>query len=104
MPCATSFWFNGIDQQVSSPTHQQGAAQRQVLTQSALFWQVFIEANAGSEGDDLERELFIIRKLIEKEKAARMGDDAADFYIASLSDKTIVYKVRCCVQRRARRC
>ena len=55
--------------------------------------QVFIEAKAGSKGSDLERELFIIRKLIEKEKAARMGDDAADFYVASLSDKTMVYKV-----------
>lgn len=45
------------------------------------------------EDQELERELFIIRKLIEKEKAATMGDDANDFYVASLSDKTIVYKV-----------
>lgn len=55
--------------------------------------QVFVEAKAGSEGDDLERELFILRKLIEKEKTQRMGEAAADFYVASLSDKTIVYKV-----------
>lgn len=56
--------------------------------------QVFIEAKEGTEGDALERELFIVRKLIEKEKAAKMGADAADFYVASLSDKTIVYKVQ----------
>ncbi len=55
--------------------------------------QVFIEAKKGTEGEELERELFIIRKLIEKKKFAEMGDDAADFYVASLSDKTIVYKV-----------
>lgn len=58
-----------------------------------------MEAKAGSEGDDLERELFILRKLIEKKKAQEMGEDAADFYVASLSDKTIVYKVSrslCC--------
>ncbi len=44
-------------------------------------------------GADLERELFIIRKLIEREKAA-LGDAADDFYICSLSNRTIVYKVR----------
>ncbi len=55
---------------------------------------MFIEAKEGTEGDALERELFIVRKLIEKEKAAKMGADAADFYVASLSDKTIVYKVQ----------
>lgn len=30
--------------------------------------QVFIESNAGLVGDELERELFIVRKLMEKEK------------------------------------
>jgi glutamate synthase domain-containing protein 1 len=55
--------------------------------------QVFVEAKAGSEGDELERELYILRKMIEKEKTQKMGADAADFYVASLSDKTIVYKV-----------
>ena len=54
---------------------------------------MFIEAKEGTEGEELERELFIIRKLIEKKKLAEMGDAAADFYVASLSDKTIIYKV-----------
>ena len=55
--------------------------------------QVFVEHQGGSTGADLERELFIIRKLIEREKAA-LGDAADDFYICSLSNRTIVYKVR----------
>jgi len=54
---------------------------------------VFIEHQEGAMGADLERELFIIRKLIEREKAA-LGDAADDFYICSLSNRTIVYKVR----------
>jgi hypothetical protein len=45
-------------------------------------------------GDDLERELFIVRKLVEKEKAGRLAADKAfDFYTCSLSTRTIVYKV-----------
>lgn len=59
-----------------------------------IVLQVFVEAKAGSEGDELERELYILRKMIEKEKTRKMGADAADFYVASLSDKTIVYKVQ----------
>jgi glutamate synthase (ferredoxin) len=54
--------------------------------------QVFIESNAGLKGDELERELFIVRKLMEKEKAAALGEDHWDFYACSLSNRTIVYK------------
>jgi len=70
--------------------------------------QVLIEHQEGVKGDDLEREMFILRKLIEGEKADRIGatvadeevpklaeegPDAADFYICTLSNKVIVYKV-----------
>ena len=52
----------------------------------------------------MEREMFILRKLIESEKAARIGAvtaekdpkaqaDAADFYVCTLSNKVIVYKL-----------
>ncbi|HUT32690.1 MAG TPA: glutamate synthase large subunit [Planctomycetota bacterium] len=41
--------------------------------------------------DDLERKLYVIRRLAEKEAAA-WGDDAGPFYIASLSSRTVVYK------------
>lgn len=62
-----------------------------------MRWQVFVESNSGLAGSDLEREFFILRKLIEKEKNARFaaeGADASDFYICTLSTKLIVYKVR----------
>jgi len=54
--------------------------------------QVFVEGKPGQTGDDLERELFIARKLVERAKAAAMGEAAADFYICTLSNRTIVYK------------
>lgn len=55
--------------------------------------QVFIEHLGGASGDELERELFMVRKLVEREKAS-LGDAADDFYVCSLSNRTIVYKVR----------
>lgn len=59
--------------------------------------QVFVESNDGVAGRELERELFILRKLIEKEKILRFaaaGAEPADFYICTFSNKTIVYKAR----------
>ena len=50
----------------------------------------------GVQGAELEREMFILRKLIEKEKMERiaaLGGDPADFYICTMSNRTIVYKV-----------
>lgn len=57
------------------------------------FRQVFIESTAGLTGDELERELFIVRKLVEKEKnAAFDAETAFDFFTCTLSNRTIVYK------------
>ena len=59
--------------------------------------QVFLEHTGGAEGDELEREMFILRKVIEKAKAAKLADDKmsglSDFYICTMSAKTICYKV-----------
>ena len=53
-----------------------------------------MEGKPGQTGDDLERELFIVRKLVEKAKVAKMPSEfAPDFYICTLSNRTIVYKV-----------
>ena len=67
--------------------------------------QVFVESNSGAQGNDLERELFLLRKCIEKEKILRfvaVGAEPANFYICTFSNKTIVYKAsRCCLPWKA---
>ncbi len=45
----------------------------------------------GLSGDSLERELYIVRKCIERE-AASAGFDLEELYLASLSCRTVVYK------------
>ena len=37
--------------------------------------------------------MFILRKLIEKDRNNKMGEQGLEFYICSLSCTTIVYKV-----------
>ena len=73
--------------------------------------QVFVESGAGLRGDALERGLFIVRKLMEKEKVAALGPEAHwDFYACTLSSRTIVYKgmlnssAGALCRRRHRRC
>ena len=71
--------------------------------------QVFVEHLEGMQGAELEREMFILRKLIEKEKTERiaaLGGDPADFYICTMSNRTIVYKVshRLCKSAGMRSC
>jgi glutamate synthase (ferredoxin) len=53
-----------------------------------------VAGKPGQSGEELERQLFIVRKLIERRKAAQMGAAAEDFYVCTLSSRTIVYKVR----------
>jgi len=55
--------------------------------------QVLLQGKAGRAGDDLERDLFLARKALERLKAARLSAAAAaDFYACSLSSRTVVYK------------
>ncbi|HEY3839355.1 MAG TPA: glutamate synthase large subunit, partial [Bryobacteraceae bacterium] len=54
--------------------------------------QVFIGHRPGMSADELERKLYVIRKLAEKEIAASDLPDRGYFYIPSLSCRTIVYK------------
>lgn len=57
------------------------------------FRQLFIESKNGLSGDELERELFIVRKLVEKERNATFDAETAfDFFTCTLSNRTIVYK------------
>ncbi len=71
------------------PTHPDclGEMARAVMPS---IWQVFV-AFAGLEGLALERRLYILRKVLEN-AAAKMGWGIEDFYIPSLSSRTMVYK------------
>ncbi len=53
--------------------------------------QVFIHGN-GMVDVELERRLFLARKMAEKKVAQKYGDAGEDFYLSSMSSKTICYK------------
>jgi glutamate synthase domain-containing protein 2/glutamate synthase domain-containing protein 1/glutamate synthase domain-containing protein 3 len=59
-------------------------------TQPAIR-QVFLSGGS-LEGDAFERKLYVIRRLAEKEVRSFSDCDASQFYIPSLSSRTIVYK------------
>ncbi|MTJ81397.1 MAG: glutamate synthase large subunit [Telmatospirillum sp.] len=55
--------------------------------------QVFVGRSADiADQDAFERKLFVIRKRISITIRGRLGDDAASFYIPSMSSRTMVYK------------
>mmetsp|Transcript_9319 Transcript_9319/g.16479 ORF Transcript_9319/g.16479 Transcript_9319/m.16479 type:complete len:1638 (+) Transcript_9319:28-4941(+) len=57
------------------------------------IWQIMVEGKQGLVGDALERQLYIVRKLVDQAKLGRIpADKAFDFYTCSLSSRTIVYK------------
>lgn len=75
------------------PVNSQVVGRFAKVTQPRIS-QVFVEGKPGQTGDELEREMFILRKLVEKAKAAQLPADVSpDFYICTLSSRTIVYKV-----------
>jgi glutamate synthase (NADPH/NADH) large chain len=51
--------------------------------------QIMIANRRGLEGDDLERDLFLVRRRIEKRV---LDEHISDFYICSLSSRSIIYK------------
>ncbi len=51
------------------------------------FWQCFITDAAGATGIDLDRKLFVLRKIIEHERPTHLP-----VYFPSLSSRTLVYK------------
>jgi len=53
--------------------------------------QVFV-AGHDVNGEDLERRLYVARKRIERQIRDRLGDRADEFYAASMSCRTVVYK------------
>ena len=53
--------------------------------------QVFVDA-CGLTDMALERRLYFARKRAEKQVSSHLGEEAADFYVTSLSAKTVCYK------------
>ena len=53
--------------------------------------QIFIDGR-GCEGDVLERRLYVARKNAERRAAELLGERAGEFYVVSMSCRTIVYK------------
>jgi len=53
--------------------------------------QIFVDG-AGCEDEDLERRLYRARKRAEKRVAMQFGREAEDFYVTSLSCRTLCYK------------
>ncbi len=56
-----------------------------------VIQQAFVAGN-GRRGEDLERRLYVARKRIERQVAEQFGLTADEFYIPSMSCRTIVYK------------
>ena len=53
--------------------------------------QAFIDAGS-LRGDDLERKCYLARKRAERLAVEQFGDEADDFYLCSMSARTMVYK------------
>jgi len=53
--------------------------------------QVFVDGQ-GLQAEQLERRLYMARKRAEKQVAENVGREGADFYVATLSCKTLCYK------------
>ncbi|MEN6576927.1 MAG: glutamate synthase large subunit [Phycisphaerales bacterium] len=61
------------------------------LAAEPVIRQIFVEGEA-FEPEELERRLFMARKRAERLVSEKLGEKADDFYIASLSCRTICYK------------
>jgi len=56
-----------------------------------IIEQVIVESTTGRTGDDLERQLYVGRKLVERQIKISLAK-YEDFYFCTLSSRTIVYK------------
>lgn len=72
------------------PVDQEVVGRMARATQPRIV-QVLVRADA-LQGDELERELFILRKGIERRRAAALKERAEELYVCTLSSRTIVYK------------
>ena len=64
---------------------------RIALSAEPSIRQIFVDGN-GFEGQILERHLYMARRRAERLVGEKFGDDGQDFYVTSLSCRTICYK------------
>lgn len=65
----------------------------EIVATEPVHRQVFIKRSAACASDeDFERKLFLIRKVVSNRVYAEMNAVDTDFYVVSLSSRTIVYK------------
>ena len=69
-----------------------GGINDEVRASEPSSWQVFAGRGEIEIGDDFERKLFVVRKQIEHRAKGLFKGDAAGFYCASFSSRTVVYK------------
>ena len=74
------------------PTRNDGLGQLARASEPKVRQVFVVVAAAGLSGEDFERKLFLARKRAERLARERLGEEAADFYICSLSSRTLVYK------------
>jgi len=68
-----------------------GCLGRIALAAEPAIKQIFVDGS-GFEGEELERRLYLARKRSERLVGENFGEAAQDFYVASLSCRTICYK------------
>ena len=73
------------------PYNPQGIGQG-ALSVAPYIEQIFVAAKGLIDPDSLERKLFVLRKVGSRQIYRRVEGIGDDFYIASLSHKTLVYK------------
>ena len=75
---------------------ERGAINDEVAACAPVIQQVFVGRGNIPAGDAFERRLYIVRKMVEnavaKDAALDINADAAGFYCASFSSRTVVYK------------
>ncbi len=64
---------------------------QQAREEMPSFWQLFVRCPLAADGQALERRLYVLRKCLEREARAA-GWELAEFYVPSLSSRTMVYK------------
>jgi len=73
------------------PTDNTGLG-RTALESEPAVWQVFVEPRASLSPDELDTQLYVLRRVVERRVTSREPRGHDRFYVCSLDRRTIVYK------------